>query len=147
MVHTSATMSDMEVEDKVPGSLASIPSDGDAKSGDSLPYPILRPIIIPNISRDRSRSEFKRNHELRSPRVLPNRREHPRIKRPPSPVVLCVPCAPRPPPPSPVGDSRKHRGFPTVRSGSSSPRHWGVRGWFHDGTSVEEACVRLMVLK
>lgn len=143
MVHTSATMSDMEVEDKVPGSLASIPSDGDAKSGDSLPYPILRPIIIPNISRDRSRSEFKRNHELRSPRVLPNRREHPRIKRPPSPVVLCVPCAPRPPPPSPVGDSRKHRGFPTVRSGSSSPRHWGVRGWFHDGTSVEEACVRV----
>ncbi|KAK6120570.1 hypothetical protein DH2020_045701 [Rehmannia glutinosa] len=67
--------------------------------------------------------------------------EHPRIKRPPSPVVLCVPHAPRPPPPSPVGDSRKHRGFPTVRSGSSSPRHWGVKGWFHDGVSFEESCL------
>ncbi|XP_021864272.2 uncharacterized protein [Spinacia oleracea] len=143
LVHSSSTMADLELEDKVPVSLAGIPSDCDAKSGDSLPYPILRPIIIPSMSRERSRSEFKCNHELRSPRVPPNRREHPRIKRPPSPVVLCVPRAPRPPPPSPVGDSRKHRGFPTVRSGSSSPRHLGVRGWFHDGASVEEACLRV----
>ncbi|XP_057250564.1 uncharacterized protein LOC104905346 isoform X2 [Beta vulgaris subsp. vulgaris] len=143
LVHSSPTMADLEVEEKVPGSLASIASDGDANSGDSFPYPILRPIIIPNMSRERSRSEFKCNHELQSPHVPPNRREHPRIKRPPSPVVLCVPRAPRPPPPSPVGDSRKHRGFPTVRSGSSSPRQWGVRGWFHDGTNIEEACVRV----
>ncbi|XP_021756293.1 uncharacterized protein LOC110721453 [Chenopodium quinoa] len=143
MVHSSSTMTDLELEDKIPGSLASISGDCDAKSGDSLPYPILRPIIIPSISRERSRSEFKCNRELRSPRVPPNRCEHPRIKRPPSPVVLCVPRAPRLPPPSPVGDSRKHRGFPTVRSGSSSPRHLGVRGWFHDGTNVEEACVRV----
>ncbi|CAO2834833.1 unnamed protein product [Amaranthus hypochondriacus] len=142
MVHSS-TMIDSEVEEKVPGSLASMPSDSDATSNDTLPYPILRPIIIPNISRDRSRSEFKGSHELRSPRVPPNRREHPRIKRPPSPVVLCVPRAPHPPPPSPAGDSRKHRGFPTVRSGSSSPRHLGVRGWLHDGTNIEEACVRV----
>lgn len=141
VLHTSSTMSDLEAEEKVPVSLASVPSDVDAKSGDSLPYPILRPIIIPNMSRERSRSEFKGTRDIRSPRVPPNRREQPRIERPPSPVVLCVPRAPRPPPPSPVGDSRKHRGFPTVRSGSSSPRHWGVRGGFNDGSNFEEACV------
>ncbi|XP_074272967.1 uncharacterized protein LOC141596656 [Silene latifolia] len=143
MVHNSSTLTDFEAEESVAGSLASLPSDSDAKSGDSLPYPILRPIIIPNMPRDRSRSEFKGNHDMRSPRVPPNRREHPRIKRPPSPVVLCVPRAPRPPPPSPVGDSKKHRGFPTVRSGSSSPRQWGVRGWFHDGPNFEESHVRV----
>ncbi|KAL0308986.1 UNVERIFIED_CONTAM: Poly(A) RNA polymerase gld-4 [Sesamum radiatum] len=93
------------------------------------------------MSRERSRSDFKRSYDLKSPCVPPNRREQPRIKRPPSPVVLCVPRAPRPPPPSPVGDSRKQRGFPTVRSGSSSPRHWGVKGWFHDGVNFEEACI------
>ncbi|CAL5381431.1 unnamed protein product [Camellia sinensis] len=138
----SSTMTDVVSEDNVSGSLSNLPGDGEAKTGDSLPYPILRPIIIPSITRDRSRSEFKR-HDLKSPCVPPNRRDQPRIKRPPSPVVLCVPRAPRPPPPSPVGDSRKHRGFPTVRSGSSSPKHWGVRGLFHDGISFEEACVRM----
>ncbi|KAH9621285.1 hypothetical protein KSS87_000896 [Heliosperma pusillum] len=143
LVHNSSPLTDFEAEESVAGSLASLPSDSDAKSGDSLPYPILRPIIIPNMPRDRSRSEFKGNHDMRSPRVPPNRREHPRIKRPPSPVVLCVPRAPRPPPPSPVGDSKKHRGFPTVRSGSSSPRQWGVRGWFHDGPNFEESRVRV----
>lgn len=136
VLHNSSTLTDLEAEEKVPGPLASIPSDSDA-------YPVLRPIIIPNMSRERSRSEFKGNHDLRSPRVPPTRREQPRIKRPPSPVVLCVPRAPRPPPPSPVGDSKKHRGFPTVRSGSSSPRHWGMRGWFHDGSNLEETCVRV----
>ncbi|KHG08006.1 DNA polymerase sigma [Gossypium arboreum] len=110
-------------------------------NGDSLPYPILRPIIIPNISRERSKSDFKRGHDHKSPRVAPTRREQPRIRRPPSPVVLCVPRAPRPPPPSPVSDSRKQRGFPTVRSGSSSPRHWGMRGLYYDGTNSEDACV------
>ncbi|KAK9757823.1 hypothetical protein RND81_01G188300 [Saponaria officinalis] len=143
MTNNSSTLTDLEADENVAGSLASIPSDSDAKSGDSMPYPILRPIIIPNMPRDRSRSEFKGSHDLRSPRVPPNRREHPRIKRPPSPVVLCVPHAPRPPPPSPVGDSKKHRGFPTVRSGSSSPRQWGVRGWFHDGPNFEESHVRV----
>jgi hypothetical protein len=102
----------------------------EVKSGDSLPYKILRPIIIP---RERSRSEFKRSHDRNSPCVP----SPPRIRRPPSPVVLCVPHA------SPACDSRKHRGFPTVRSGSSSPRHWGVRGWFHDGINFEESCVRM----
>ncbi|MCI25962.1 hypothetical protein A2U01_0047153, partial [Trifolium medium] len=77
------------------------------------------------------------------PCVPPTRREQPRIKRPPSPVVLCVPRAPRPPPPSPVSDSRKQRGFPTVRSGSSSPRHWGMRGWYHDGSNLEDTCLRM----
>ncbi|KAK6920315.1 hypothetical protein RJ641_016219 [Dillenia turbinata] len=86
------------------------------KTGDSLPCPILRPIIVP-----RSRSDFKHGHDHKSPCVPPARFEHPGIKRPPSPLMLCIPWAPHPPPPSPVGDSRKHRGFPTVRSGSSSP--------------------------
>ncbi|GAB4861927.1 hypothetical protein Ancab_037182 [Ancistrocladus abbreviatus] len=136
LLHTSSTTRDLEVQED-------IAADSDAKSGDSLPYPMLRPIVIPNMSRERSRSEFKRNHDLRSPCVPPSRREKPMIKRPPSPVVLCVPRAPHPPPPSPVSDSRKQRGFPTVRSGSSSPRHWGIRGWFHDGNNFDEACVRM----
>ncbi|KAK6920319.1 hypothetical protein RJ641_016223 [Dillenia turbinata] len=105
------------------------------KTGDSLPCPILRPIIVPS-----SRSDFKHGHDHKSPCVPPARFEHPGIKRPPSPLMLCVPWAPHPPPPSPVGDSRKHRGFPTVRSGSSSPRHWGLRGWFHVESNLEEAC-------
>ncbi|GER26360.1 nucleotidyltransferase [Striga asiatica] len=141
VLHSSSTMNDGGAEESVSGSMSNISGDGEMKTVDSHPYPILRPIIIPSMSRDRSRSEFKRNYDHKSPCVPPNRREHPRIKRPPSPVVLCVPHAPHPPPPSPVGDSRKQRGFPTVRSGSSSPRHWGVKGWFHDGFSFEEACV------
>ncbi|XP_068669814.1 uncharacterized protein [Aristolochia californica] len=101
--------------------------------GDSHCNPMLRPIIVSNISRKGSGSEFKLCHEQKSPCVPPSRRETPRIKRPPSPVVLCVPRAPAPAPPSPVGESRKQRGFPAVRSGSSSPRNWGMRNWYHDG--------------
>ncbi|KAL8263520.1 hypothetical protein R6Q59_021650 [Mikania micrantha] len=118
VLHTSSTMKDLS-EENVSGSIANFPGDIEAKTGELFPYPILRPIIIPNIDRSR---EFKHNYEHKSPCVPPSRREEPRIKRPPSPVVLCVP---------PVSDSRKQRGFPTVRSGSSSPRHWGVKGWFH----------------
>lgn len=142
LLHSTSAISDLAAEESGARSFSSLPSDGEGKTQDALPYPILRPIIIPNISRERSRSEFKRSHpELRSPCVPLNRREHPRIKRPPSPVVLCVPHAPRPPPPSPVGDPRKHRGFLTVRSGSSSPRHWGMRGLLND--NFEESCVRV----
>lgn len=141
VLHSSSTMTDIGAEESVSGSISNISGDGDVPTVDSLPYPILRPIIIPNMSRERSRSEFKRGYDHKSPCVPPNRRDQPRIKRPPSPVVLCVPRAPHPPPPSPVGDSRKHRGFPTVRSGSSSPRHWGVKGWFHDGVNFEETCM------
>ncbi|XP_062174306.1 uncharacterized protein LOC133879662 isoform X4 [Alnus glutinosa] len=143
MLHSASTLADTVAEEEASGSLSTIPSDVEGKTGDSLPYPILRPINVPNMSRDRSRSEFKRSHEHKSPCFPPTRREQPRIKRPPSPVVLCVPRAPRPPPPSPVSDSRKQRGFPTVRSGSSSPRHWGVRGWYHDGNNLDEACLRV----
>ncbi|KAL6560391.1 hypothetical protein OROGR_003950 [Orobanche gracilis] len=141
VLHSSSAMDDSGPEECVSGSLSNISGDGEMKIIDSLSYPILRPIIIPNMSRERSRSEFKRNYDHKSPCIPPNKRDHTRIKRPPSPVVLCVPHAPRPPPPSPVGDSRKHRGFPSVRSGSSSPRHWGVKGWFHDGVNFEEACM------
>ncbi|XP_017442073.1 uncharacterized protein LOC108347382 isoform X2 [Vigna angularis] len=132
----SSSVTDPAVDEDNSGSLGSgLPGEVDGKTGDSHPYPILRPIIIPNLSRER--------FDHKSPCVPPTRREQPRIKRPPSPVVLCVPRAPRPPPPSPVSDSRKHRGFPTVRSGSSSPRHWGMRGWYHDGSNLEEACLRM----
>lgn len=141
MLHSSSTLTETVAEEEASGSLSNIPSDVEGKTGDSFPYPILRPIIVPTISR--SRSEFKRSHDHKSPCFPPTRREQPRIKRPPSPVVLCVPRAPRPPPPSPVSDSRKQRGFPTVRSGSSSPRQWGVRGWYHDGNILDEACLRV----
>ncbi|CAH2069067.1 unnamed protein product [Thlaspi arvense] len=130
------TTSEAAGEEEVSGTLASLPVDVEGISGDAHTYPILRPIIIPNMSK----SEYKRSYDTKSPNVPPTRREHPRIKRPPSPVVLCVPRAPRPPPPSPVSNSRARRGFPTVRSGSSSPRHWGMRGWFHDGVNWEEPC-------
>ncbi|KAJ1392080.1 polymerase, nucleotidyl transferase domain [Sesbania bispinosa] len=135
----SSSATDAAVDEDNSGSLGNnLPGEIEGKAGDSHPYPILRPIIIPNLSRERSRCV-----DHKSPCVPPTRREQPRIKRPPSPVVLCVPRAPRPPPPSPVSDSRKQRGFPTVRSGSSSPRHWGMRGWYHDGSNLEEACLRM----
>uniref|UniRef100_A0A2P2M650 Uncharacterized protein MANES_05G049400 n=1 Tax=Rhizophora mucronata TaxID=61149 RepID=A0A2P2M650_RHIMU len=133
----SSTVKDTATEE-VSGSLGSLPVDIEGKTGESLSYPILRPIII---SKEIPRSDIKHNHHHKSPCVPPMRREQARIKRPPSPVVLCVPRAPRPPPPSPVSDTRKHRGFPTVRSGSSSPRNWGMRGWYQDGTNLEDTCV------
>lgn len=140
VAHPSSTGTDVAAEEKVSVSLTNSPSGVvETMCGDSLSYPILRPIIVSNISRKGSGSEFKLSHDHKSPCVPPTRRETPRIKRPPSPIVLCVPRAPRPPPPSPVGEPRKQRGFPTVRSGSSSPRHWGVRSWYHDGTNSEEA--------
>ncbi|RAL46216.1 hypothetical protein DM860_016649 [Cuscuta australis] len=137
-----ATSSDLVGEENAPASLSKVSLESETKAGDTLPYPILRPIIIPNMSRERSRSDFRRSHDRTSPCIPPNRQEQPRMKRPPSPVVLCVPRAPRLPPPSPVGDSRRHR-IPTVRSGSSSPRHWGMKGWLHDGINFEEACKRM----
>lgn len=133
VLQAPSTTGEAAGEEEVSGTLASLSGDIEGNSGDSLPYPILRPIIIPNMSK----SEYKRSYDTKSPNVPPTRREHPRIKRPPSPVVLCVPRAPRPPPPSPVSNSRARRGFATVRSGSSSPRHWGMRGWFHDGVNWE----------
>ncbi|XP_030966510.1 uncharacterized protein LOC115987155 isoform X5 [Quercus lobata] len=141
MLHSSSTLADAGAEEDSSGSLPNLPSDVEGKTGDSLPYPILPPIVVPNWSR--GSRDFKRSHDHKSPCVPSTRREHPRIKRPPSPVVLCVPRAPRPPPPSPVSDSRKLRGFPTVRSGSSSPRQWGVRGWYNDGNNLEDACLRM----
>ncbi|XP_024637780.1 uncharacterized protein [Medicago truncatula] len=135
----SSSVTDSAVDDDASSSLGNnLPGEIEGKAGDSHPYPILRPIIIPNLSRERSICV-----DHKSPCVPPTRREQPRIKRPPSPVVLCVPRAPRPPPPSPVSDSRKQRGFPTVRSGSSSPRHWGMRGWYHDGSNLEDGCLRM----
>ncbi|XP_062178448.1 uncharacterized protein LOC133883223 isoform X3 [Phragmites australis] len=113
-------------EDKIT-SVAKSPSCGsEVVKGDTLPYAMLRPIVVPNISRRSSRSDFKGSHDHRSPCVPSNRRDIPLLRRPPSPVVLSVPRVPQPPPPSPAGESRK-RGFPIVRSGSSSPRHWGMR--------------------
>ncbi|KAJ7962102.1 Non-canonical poly(A) RNA polymerase [Quillaja saponaria] len=142
-MHSSPPVTDSAAEEDTSRSVANnLTGDIETKTVEPHPYPILRPIIIPSLSRERSRSEFKPSHDHKSPCLPLTRREQPRIKRPPSPVVLCVPRAPRPPPPSPVSDSRKQRGFSTVRSGSSSPRHWGMRGWYHDGNNLEEACLR-----
>ncbi|XP_024032775.1 uncharacterized protein LOC112095306, partial [Morus notabilis] len=141
VLRSPSTVTDAAVEEDTSRSLTDLTGEGEGKTGDLLPYHILPPIIVPNVSRDRSRSEFKCSHDAKSSCVPLSRREQPRMKRPPSPVVRCVTRAPRPPPPSPVSESRKHRGFPTVRSGSSSPRHWGVRGWFPDGANLEEACL------
>ncbi|CAN8309004.1 unnamed protein product [Cochlearia groenlandica] len=142
VMQSPPTISEAAGEEEVSRTLASLSEDVGGNLGDSLPYPILRPIIIPNMSK----SDYKRSYDTKSPNVPPTRRENPRIKRPPSPVVLCVPRAPRPPPLSPVSTSRARRGFPTVRSGSSSPRHWGMRGWFHDGVNWEKPCGAEVVL-
>ncbi|MQL99556.1 hypothetical protein Taro_032283 [Colocasia esculenta] len=130
-------------EEKMVLSLNNSGSGTEGVKGDSLPYPVLRPIIIPSISRKGSRSEFKISQDHKSPCVPSTRKDFPRIKRPPSPVVLCVPHAPRPPPPSPVGESRKHRGFPVVRSGSSSPRNWAMRTLHHEENTSAGAQVYL----
>ncbi|KAF3780648.1 Non-canonical poly(A) RNA polymerase [Nymphaea thermarum] len=131
MHHSSSTIPE---EEKVSGSSTSpTVGSGEGMPRDALPCPLLRPIIIPNISR---RSMISLEHS--SPCMPRSRKDYPRIKRPPSPVVLCVPRAPRPPPPSPVGESRKQRGFPTVRSGSSSPRHWGMKNLYPDERYFEE---------
>ncbi|XP_039807906.1 uncharacterized protein LOC120671596 isoform X2 [Panicum virgatum] len=117
-------------EDKSTSVAKSVSCGSEIVKGDTLPYSMLRPIVVP-ISRRSSRSDIKAGHDHRSPCVPSTRRDIPLPRRPPSPVVLSVPRVPRPPPPSPAGESRK-RGFPIVRSGSSSPRHWGMRGLFSE---------------
>ena len=118
-------------EDKITSVAKAVSCGSEVVKADTLPYAMLRPIVVPNISRRSSRSDIKGGHDHRSPCVPSTRRDIPILRRPPSPVVLSVPRVPRPPPPSPAGESRK-RGFPIVRSGSSSPRHWGMRGLFSE---------------
>uniref|UniRef100_A0ACD6A745 Uncharacterized protein n=1 Tax=Avena sativa TaxID=4498 RepID=A0ACD6A745_AVESA len=125
-------------EDKTTSAVKSPSCASEIVKGDTLPYAMLRPIVVPNISRRLSRSDFRGGHDHRSPCVSSARRDIPLVRRPPSPVVLSVPRVPRPPPPSPVGESRK-RGFPIVRSGSSSPRHWGMRSLFPDDNIFNRA--------
>ncbi|KAJ7543957.1 hypothetical protein O6H91_09G060100 [Diphasiastrum complanatum] len=95
--------------------------------------PVLRPIIVVrdlSLSGQAPKGELTYLHEARSPHMPRGRRDAYRWKRSPSPILRCAPAAPPPPPPpSPVGDVRKRRGFTTVRSGSSSPRHWGLTNW------------------
>ncbi|KAG1360849.1 hypothetical protein COCNU_09G003120 [Cocos nucifera] len=136
VLNPSSSVSDGP-EEKALISVNDSPNGVEGVNGDTLPYSMLRPIIVPRISRRGSRSEFKVGHDHKSPCVPSTRRDTPHIKRPPSPVVLCVPRVPRPPPPSPVGESRK-RGFPVVRSGSSSPRHWCMRSWYSDENNYGE---------
>ncbi|KAL6873773.1 hypothetical protein ACP4OV_013855 [Aristida adscensionis] len=118
-------------EDKATSVAKSLSCGSEVVKGDTLPYAMLRPIVVPNISQRSSRSDFKGGHDHRSPCVPSTRKDIPLLRRPPSPVVLSVPRVPRPPPPSPAGESRK-RGFPIVRSGSSSPRHCGMRSLFSE---------------
>ncbi|KAJ4804100.1 Non-canonical poly(A) RNA polymerase PAPD5 [Rhynchospora pubera] len=127
--------SDNGLEDSKP-TLAPVKSSATSSCGDTLPY-MLRPINVPNgITRRGSRSELKPGQEYHRSPCIPSsaRREPSRVKRPPSPVVLCVPRVPRPPPPSPVGEFGRRRagGLPVARSGSSSPRNWGMRGVFSE---------------
>ncbi|KAL5224127.1 hypothetical protein ABZP36_010766 [Zizania latifolia] len=136
-LHSLSSMQD-NPEDKTASVSKSILCGSEVMKGDTLPYAMLRPIVIPNISRRSSRSDFKGGHNHRSPCVPSTRRDIPLVRRPPSPVVLSVPREPRPPPPSPAGESRK-RGFPIVRSGSSSPRHWGMRSLFTDDKILNKA--------
>ncbi|XP_044438231.1 uncharacterized protein [Triticum aestivum] len=128
--HSPSSMQDSP-EDKSTSAVKSPSCASEIVKGDTLPYAMLRPIVVSNISRRLSRSDFRGGHDHRSPCVSSTRRDIPLVRRPPSPVLLSVPRMPRPPPPSPVGESRK-RGFPIVRSGSSSPRHWGMRSLFSD---------------
>nr|CAB3468702.1 unnamed protein product [Digitaria exilis] len=127
---TSPSSMQESPEDKTSSVAKCVPCGNEVVKGDTLPYAMLRPIVVP-ISRRSSRSDIKGGHDHRSPCVSSTRRDIPLPRRPPSPVVLSVPRMPRPPPPSPAGESRK-RGFPIVRSGSSSPRHWGMRGLFSE---------------
>ncbi|XP_062229516.1 uncharacterized protein LOC133927191 isoform X3 [Phragmites australis] len=129
-LHSPSSMQDSP-EDKTTSVAKSSSCGSEVVKGDTLPYAMLRPIVVPNISRRSSRSDFKGGHDHRSPCVPSTRRDIPLPRRPPSPVVLSVPHVPRLPPPSPAGVSRK-RGFPIVRSGSSSPRHWGMRSLFSE---------------
>lgn len=134
---TSPSSMQESPEDKTASVAKSVSCGSEIVKGDTLPYAMLRPIVVP-ISRRSSRSEIKAGHDHRSPCVPSTRRDIPLLRRPPSPVVLSVPRVPRPPPPSPAGESRK-RGFPIVRSGSSSPRHWGMRGLFCEDKSFHRA--------
>ncbi|XP_044961799.1 uncharacterized protein LOC123412906 isoform X1 [Hordeum vulgare subsp. vulgare] len=135
--HSPSSMQDSP-EDKTTSAVKGPSCASEIVKGDTLPYAMLRPIVVSNISRRLSRSDFRGGHDHRSPCVSSTRRDIPLVRRPPSPVLLSVPRMPRPPPPSPVGESRK-RGFPIVRSGSSSPRHWGMRSLFSDDKILNRA--------
>eukprot|EP00250_Pteridium_aquilinum_P026693 c33434_g1_i1 orf=1-762(-) len=76
-------------------------------------------------------NNYYRHHEARSPHVPRGRREMPWQRRPPSPILRCVPPSPPPPPPSPVSGFGKRKGLTTARSGSSSPRRWGLVNAHH----------------
>ncbi|KAL2642470.1 hypothetical protein R1flu_010057 [Riccia fluitans] len=107
------------------------------KSGvDSSAQPVLRPIVVVRdfiLSRQVTSGEALRLQEAKSPHIVPrSKRDFPsHRRRPPSPVLRCVPPAPPPPPPSPVAGPRRRKGFMAARSGSSSPRHWGLVNWSH----------------
>jgi hypothetical protein len=85
--------------------------------------PRLRPIVV---VRDPGLSRTRVKNEARSPHIgtrvtgdgLGNQR------RRPSPPIMRH--APPPPPPSPVAGLKRRKGWMSARSGSSSPRHWGL---------------------
>ncbi|KAL3695829.1 hypothetical protein R1sor_009905 [Riccia sorocarpa] len=110
-----------------------------------IAQPLLRPIVVVrdfNSTRQgTSAVEALRLQEAKSPHIVPrSKRDFPsHRRRPPSPVLRCVPPAPPPPPPSPVANPRRRKGFMAARSGSSSPRHWGLMNWpFKDDPDTTE---------
>ncbi|KAG0596843.1 hypothetical protein M758_UG288300 [Ceratodon purpureus] len=97
--------------------------------------PRLRPIVVvrdPGLSRSMVKTEAVRLREARSPHIV-SRGVHQdffggRRRRPSPPVIRH---APPPPPPSPVAGLKRRKGWMSARSGSSSPRHWGLTSWWN----------------
>lgn len=96
--------------------------------------PRLRPIVVmrdPGLSRSMGKNEAVRLRELRSPHIVSRGApDFPgdRRRRPSPPVTRH---APPPPPPSPVAGLKRRKGWMSARSGSSSPRHWGLTSWWN----------------
>lgn len=96
--------------------------------------PRLRPIVVvrdPGLSRSMVNNETVRLREARSPHIVSRGVQDfsgGRRRRPSPPVIRH---APPPPPPSPVAGPKRRKGWMSARSGSSSPRHWGLTSWWN----------------
>lgn len=96
--------------------------------------PRLRPIVVvrdPGLSRSMVKTEAVRLREARSPHIVSRGVQDfsgGRRRRPSPPVIRH---APPPPPPSPVAGPKRRKGWMSARSGSSSPRHWGLTSWWN----------------
>jgi hypothetical protein len=106
--------------------------------------PRLRPIVVvrdPGLSRSMVTNETVRLRAARSPHIVSRGGTHDFLgqgrRRRPSPPVIRH--APPPPPPSPVAGPKRRKGWMSARSGSSSPRHWGLTSWWNKEVDGLEA--------